>query len=208
MGWASFIPNPVKNPPSVVFECARQELRIAPGDLSISTGLSTCSSILSRLQVTWQGEGDQQLRAVFALVNGQPVVRDLLCAKARPVEGAGAQSFARVRCGQRPAAPLRAAGGASPRPGNLHDARRCRTGEVECLCGHQQSASCMIARFKVSGALGSLSLHYRQSIWAEGSWYAVAPLESWKRLNEKGSVDGMMPVPEVDTDGPMGGGFS
>ena len=62
MGWASFIPNPVKNPPSVVFECARQELRIAPADLSISTGLSTCSSILSRLQVTWQGEGDQQLR--------------------------------------------------------------------------------------------------------------------------------------------------
>jgi hypothetical protein len=32
-----------------------------------------------------------------------------------------------------------------------------------------------IARFNVSGALGSLSLHYRQSIWAEGSWYAVAP---------------------------------
>ena len=30
-------------------------------------------------------------------------------------------------------------------------------------------------------------------------------LERWKRLNEKGSVDGMMPVPEVDADGPMGG---
>jgi excisionase family DNA binding protein len=30
-------------------------------------------------------------------------------------------------------------------------------------------------------------------------------LERWKRLNEKGSVDGMMQVPEVDAVRPMGG---
>ena len=31
-------------------------------------------------------------------------------------------------------------------------------------------------------------------------------LERWKRLNEKGSLDGMMPAsPEVDAVGPMGG---
>jgi excisionase family DNA binding protein len=31
-------------------------------------------------------------------------------------------------------------------------------------------------------------------------------LERWKRVNEKGSLDGMMPAsPEVDAVGPMGG---
>src|SRR5262249_1349999 len=34
------------------------------------------------LQVTWRGEGDQSLRAVFAVVKGQPVVRELAIRKA------------------------------------------------------------------------------------------------------------------------------
>ena len=33
------------------------------------------------LQITWQGEHDQQLRAVFAISNGQPVVRELAVRK-------------------------------------------------------------------------------------------------------------------------------
>ena len=33
------------------------------------------------LQVTWQGEGDQQLRSAFAVVRGQPVIRELAVRK-------------------------------------------------------------------------------------------------------------------------------
>ena len=37
--------------------------------------------VTGELQVTWQGEGDQQLRGAFAVVQGQPVVRELAVRK-------------------------------------------------------------------------------------------------------------------------------
>ena len=74
--------------------------------------------VAGELQVTWQGERDQQLRAVFAVVKGQPLVRELAVRK-----GPGGWSVlgrnlspefdvvsGRRRLSEQQAAPLRALG--------------------------------------------------------------------------------------------------
>jgi len=74
--------------------------------------------VAGELQVTWQGEGDQQLRAVFAVVKGQPVIRELALHKGAPGWKVLARNLSpefdvvsgRRRLSEQQAGPLRALG--------------------------------------------------------------------------------------------------
>src|SRR5208282_455525 len=74
--------------------------------------------VAGELQVTWQGERDQQLRAVFAVVKSQPVVRELAARKgsgswlvlARNLSPEFEVVSGRRRLSEQQAAPLRALG--------------------------------------------------------------------------------------------------
>ena len=74
--------------------------------------------VAGELQVTWQGERDQQLRAVFAVVKSQPLVRELAVRKgsggwlvlARNLSPEFEVVSGRRRLSEQQAAPLRALG--------------------------------------------------------------------------------------------------